>query len=337
MLVNREGSFIGMLVHRKISKQPLFLPGGRRLDFSGPALVMAVVNCNEDSFYPASRAAGKEAVERALEAEEEGASIIDFGGESTRPGSSYIDEEEELRRVIPAIKDFRKRSSLPVSVDTRKARVARAALDEGADIINDISGLDDDPDMARLCADSGAAVVLVHKKGLPLTMQEEPVYTNLFDELADFFRAAVERACGAGISAGRIILDPGFGFGKTVANNLEILRRIVYGAGASCDMSNACDAGITCNAGAALNGTAAKAKPFPRLAEICGKEYPLLIGLSRKQFIGELTGRDLQGRLAGTLAANGAAILGGADIIRVHDVGEHVDLAKVLFALRPED
>ena len=271
------------------------LPSGASLDFRGPALVMAIVNCNSDSFYAPSRALGDDAVEKALAAGGDGAAIVDFGAESTRPGAEYISAEEELKRLMPVIKAFRKRSRLPVSVDTRKAVVARAVLDAGADIINDISGLGDDPAMPLVCAERGAAVVLMHKKGVPLTMQENPVYENITDELRLWFKSAVERAAGAGISQSKIILDPGIGFGKSHENNLEILKYLV---------------------------------------EIRGKDYPLLIGLSRKSFIGEITGRCEAERLAGTLAANAAAIIGGAEIIRVHDVKEHVDLAKVLFALR---
>ena len=265
------------------------------MDFSGPALVMAVVNCTDDSFYAPSRALADKALEMALAAEEKGAKIIDFGGESSRPGSLYVSDETELGRVIPVIRAFRKRSSLPVSVDTRKALVARAALDAGADIINDISGLADDPEMAGLCAERGAAVVLMHKKGVPLTMQNSPVYENLAEELKSWFTSAVERAMAGGVSAEKIILDPGIGFGKNLNGNLEILKR---------------------------------------LAEICGKDYPILVGLSRKSFIGEITGRPAEERLAGTLAVNAAAIMGGAHIIRVHDVKEHTDLVKILYALR---
>ena len=277
----------------------MILPGGASLDFSGPVLVMAVVNCNDDSFYEPSRALNDRALEKALIAEEEGAAIIDFGGESSRPGSSYTSEETELERVIPAIKAFRKRSSLPVSVDTRKAAVARSALDAGADIINDISGLYDDPEMPALCAERGAAVVLMHKKGIPISMQDSPSYSNLAEELKSWFASAAARAVAAGISAEKIILDPGLGFGKNLCDNLEIIRR---------------------------------------LAEICGKDYPILVGLSRKSFLGEITGRSAEERLAGTLAANAAAIMGGANIIRVHDVKEHIDLVKILYALsaKPE-
>ena len=277
------------------SKHRVNLPSGAFLDFSGPALIMAIVNCNDDSFYADSRALGEKAVEKALAAEREGASIIDFGAESSRPGSLYISLEEELERLVPVLTAFRKRSSLPVSVDTRKAAVARSALDAGADIINDISALTDDPDMAQVCVSSGAAVVLMHKKGVPLSMQEDPRYDDVACELKNFFLKAAGRARAAGIPGEKIILDPGIGFGKTRENNLEILCR---------------------------------------LAEICGTDYPVMAGVSHKQFIGEITGRNEGEGLSGTLAANGAAIMNGASIIRVHDVREHVDLVKVLYALQ---
>ena len=258
---------------------------------------MAIVNCNEDSFYAPSRALGEEAVEKALSAEKEGAAIVDFGAESSRPGASYISEEEELARLIPVISSFRKRSSLPVSADTRRSSVAAAAIDSGADIINDISGMSDDPAMAKVCAEKGAAVVLMHKKGVPLTMQENPSYSNLTEEVNAFFKDSINRALTAGIPPEKIILDPGIGFGKSLKDNLRIIRL---------------------------------------LAEICGKDYPILVGLSRKGFIREITGCDMEDSLAGTLAANAAAILAGADIIRVHDVKEHIDLAKVLFSITRE-
>jgi len=273
------------------------LPSGVSLDFSGPALVMAIVNCNEDSFYAPSRALGEGAVEKALAAEKEGATIVDFGAESSRPRSSYISEKEELARLIPVITAFRKRSYLPVSVDTRKSSVAAAAIDSGADIINDISALSDNPQMAKICAEKGAAVVLMHKKGVPLTMQENPSYSNLTEEISAFLKDSVKRALAAGILPEKIVLDPGIGFGKSPKDNLRIIRL---------------------------------------LAEICGNDYPILVGLSRKSFIGEITGRDAEDRLPGTLAANAAAILAGADIIRVHDVREHVDLTRVLFSITKE-
>ena len=293
-----ERSFLDILLQNMMNISQMPLLDERSLTFNGPALVMAIVNCNEDSFYKPSRALREKAVEMALAAEKDGASIVDFGAESSRPGSSYVSAEEEMERLIPIISAFRKSSSLPVSVDTRKAVVAAAALDAGADIINDISALSDDPEMAGLAARRSAAVVLVHKKGIPLTMQEAPQYEDLIAEIGSFFRSAVARAAAAKIPEEKIILDPGLGFGKTLENNLEILSR---------------------------------------LAEISRRDYPILIGVSRKSFIGEITGRrDAERRLAGTLAANGAAIMGGANIIRVHDVKEHVDLAKMLFAIKPE-
>ncbi len=270
------------------------LPSGASLNFDGPALVMAIINCTDDSFYPPSRCGPENAVERALEAEAGGANIIDFGGESTRPGAAYVPLEEELRRVIPVIREFRKQSNLPVSVDTRKAEVARAVLDAGADIVNDISALEDDPEMGTLCADRGAVVVLMHKKGIPETMQDHPYYGNVVSEVHAYLTEAAAKARNMGIPEQRIIIDPGFGFGKRLEDNLDLLGH---------------------------------------LEELSGSVYPLLVGLSRKQFIGEITGRNTEGRLAGTLAANGIALSGGADILRVHDVAETSDLVKMMYAV----
>jgi dihydropteroate synthase len=255
-------------------------------------LVMAIVNCTNDSFFARSRAATAEiAVEKALRAEKDGADIIDVGGESTRPGASYIGADEELERVIPVIRGVRRRADIPLSVDTRKAAVAAAALEAGAAIINDISALEDDPGMARVCAEYRATVVLMHKKGSPKTMQNEPFYRDAVTEVALYLRDAAKRAADAGIARENIILDPGVGFGKRLEDNAALIMR---------------------------------------LGVIRALGYPVLVGLSRKTFIGDLTGRDAPERLAGTLAANAAAVMAGADIIRVHDVKESVDLVKVL-------
>jgi dihydropteroate synthase len=252
---------------------------------------MAIINCTGDSFYPGSHNAGpEEAVERALAAAAAGADIIDFGGESTRPGAAYVSAEEELRRLIPVIGAFRRREGTPISVDTRKVPVARAVLDEGADIINDISALEDDPAMGPLCAEWGAPVVLMHKKGIPADMQDAPYYHDVVGEVIAYLSQAAVRAEAAGIPREHIILDPGIGFGKRRDDNLDLI------------------AGLTA-------------------IRVLG--YPLLMGLSRKTFIGELTGRDVSQRLAGTLAANAVALMGGAGILRVHDVPETVDLVKV--------
>jgi dihydropteroate synthase len=271
----------------------LFLPGGALLDFSRPR-IMAIVNCTPDSFYaPLRSPTPEDAAHRALAAEEEGADIIDFGAEASGPGSLYIDETEEKRRLIPALRLFRRQSSLPVSVDTRKASVARAALDEGADIINDISALGD-PAMIPLCACRGAAVVMMHGEGLGFASSGNPP-EDLLKTVRSFLLSSARRAEEGGIPKERIIIDPGFGFGKSTEENLLMLAR---------------------------------------LAEIRCGDYPLLVGLSRKRFTGSLTRREAKDRLAGTLAANAAALIGGADIIRVHDTGPAADLAAAIGVLR---
>ncbi|GHV39438.1 hypothetical protein AGMMS49546_11480 [Spirochaetia bacterium] len=275
------------------------LPSGAKLNLGAapwtvPPLVMGIVNCNGDSFFPPSRARANEAVEKALGQLEDGAAIIDFGGESTRPGAAYVSADEELERLIPVIEGFRRRSPAAISVDTRKAAVTRACLEAGADIINDISALEDDPEMGPLCAEKKAAVVLMHKQGEPRNMQKSPKYTDAAAEVKAYLFEAARRAEQYGISRDKIILDPGIGFGKALADNLGIMNR---------------------------------------LAEICGSDYPVLVGLSRKTFVGELTGREAPDRLAGTLASNAFCLLKGARIVRVHDVRETVDLVKVLFGI----
>jgi dihydropteroate synthase len=256
---------------------------------------MGIVNCTADSFFAESHNhTPEEAVERALRAEAEGADLIDLGAESTRPGAFYISEEEELRRLIPVIRGFRKKSRLPLSVDTRRAAAARAALDEGADIINDISALEDDPAMGRLCAERKAPVVLMHKKGTPRTMQDDPRYEDPAGEVRAYLLEAVRRAGAAGIPEEHIILDPGIGFGKGLKDNLALIAA---------------------------------------LPELSVLGYPVLMGLSRKSFIGELTGREAGERLAGTIAANAAALLLGAAILRVHDVKEAADTVRIVRAL----
>ena len=259
---------------------------------------MAVINCNEDSFYSASRTSSPaRAVEMALKAEEDGADIIDFGAESTRPGADYIDGRTELKRLIPAIEAFRRHSNLAVSVDTRKAAVAGAALDAGADIINDISALEigesGAEEMLRLCAERAAPVILMHKKGNPPDMQNSPWYSDVVLEVKTYLLERAEKAAAGGIKKNRIMLDPGIGFGKRVEDNLRLINH---------------------------------------LAELRIDDYPVVIGLSRKSFLGELTGRSVEERLAATIVANAAAVMNGANIIRVHDVREAVDLVKVLRA-----
>jgi dihydropteroate synthase len=269
----------------------IILPSGAVLDFSRP-LVMSIINCTPDSFYQPSRVLGpEEAAEKALAAEAEGADIIDFGGESTRPGAEYVDEAEEIRRLIPAIKLFRRSSALPVSVDTRKAAAAHLALNEGADIINDVSALTFDPAMIPLCAERKAAVVIMHNTAIIKPREEGAA------EVRNTLLAAAEKAQARGIPREKIILDPGFGFNKSTADAILLLNH---------------------------------------LATIGGVVYPLLVGLSRKRFIGEITDRDTEGRLAGTVTANTIALLNGADIIRVHDTATAADTVKIIQAFRSE-
>ena len=268
----------------------------RKLHVGGGPLVMGIINCTPDSFYPGSRrTAAESAIGTALSMEESGADIVDVGGESTRPGSEYVGEDEELERVIPVIRGIREKSDIVISVDTRKATVAESALDAGADIVNDISALRDDPELARLVAREGVPVVLMHMRGTPRTMQKAPRYDDTVGEIAQELLSAVDRATEAGIDAARMIIDPGIGFGKRHEDNLRIL------------------AGI------------------PRLADL---GFPLLIGLSRKSFLGKITGREVQDRLAASLGANVCAAITGAHILRVHDVAETVDVLRVVRAIR---
>ena len=254
-----------------------------------PAFVMGIVNATPDSFFDKSRGG----VDDALRLIEDGAEILDIGGESTRPGSEYVRADEEIRRVLPVIEGVRKVSDIPISVDTRKFEVMKAAFEAGADILNDISALEDDERLAPFCAETKIPVILMHKRGNPSTMQKNTVYGNVFDEVNEYLKNRVDFALKAGIGADKIWLDPGIGFGKNVTDNFELMKRC----------------------GDFLDG-----------------KYPLLMALSRKTCIGEVTGRDIQGRLSGTLTANLLSVLRGAAMIRVHDVAEAVDSMKVLKA-----
>jgi len=277
-------------------QQVIFLGSERRLDFTAGPLVMGIINCTPDSFYPGSRRPGtEEAVAEAERMISFGADILDIGGESSRPGADYLDAEEELGRVIPVIEKIRERSDIPVSVDTRKARVAEAALDAGADIVNDISALKDDPDLAPLAAARRVPVILMHKKGVPKTMQENPEYSDPVREIAGELAGYAEAAMEAGILRENIIIDPGIGFGKRLQDNLAILRNL---------------------------------KTFSSLG------YPVLLGASRKSFLGMVLGADVEDRLGGTLAVHAWAVIHGADILRVHDVRETVEVIRVLSAIR---
>ena len=268
------------------------LAGGRAVRTSMHAFIMGILNATPDSFWERSRTGTlASGVDRALALVAEGADILDIGGESTRPGSQYVEADEEISRVIPLIREIRKYSSVPISVDTRKAAVMEAALDAGADICNDISALSDDPALTGVVARSGIPVVLMHKQGIPVSMQDNPVYTDVVRNVADYLFERARFAQESGIERSRIILDPGIGFGKRYVDNCALL------AG---------------------------------LAEIAAGGYPVLIALSRKSCIGEMTGRAAADRLPGSLAANLVAVQNGATFVRVHDVAQTRDTLSVL-------
>jgi dihydropteroate synthase len=248
---------------------------------------MGVVNVTPDSFSDGGRYFdSKAALAHARRLAGEGADIIDIGGESTRPGAAPVPEQEELKRVLPVVNDL---ADLPVSVDTRRPEVMKAALAAGASMINDVLALTE-PYALEAVAATGCAVCLMHMKGTPATMQREPRYDDVVVEVKAFLKDAVRKARFAGIGRDRIVIDPGFGFGKTAMHNLQLLRRL---------------------------------KEFEDL------EVTLLAGLSRKSTIGKLTGRLVEERLAGSLAMALLALQGGARILRVHDVKETRDVIAV--------
>jgi dihydropteroate synthase len=269
--------------------------GARLLDGPGP-FVMGVLNATPDSFSDGGAFLDPDAAAaRAFAMAEEGADLVDVGGESTRPGAPEVPAAEEIRRVVPVIARLRARGfPLPVSVDTRKGAVARAALAAGADLVNDVSGLSD-PDLARAVAEAGAPAVLMHMRGTPADMASRAVYRDVVAEVREELRAALGRAVAAGIPEERLVLDPGIGFAKTAEQSLALLAR---------------------------------------LAELRSLGRPLLVGPSRKSFIGKVTGAPVEARLPGTLAAVAAAVLAGAEIVRVHDVGPAREAARVAAAIR---
>jgi len=245
-------------------------------------LVMGILNVTPDSFSDGGRYTRvSAALERAREMVEEGADIIDVGGESTRPGAQPVPLEEELRRVVPVVEAIRAELDVPISVDTYKSEVARAALDAGAVMVNDISGLRFSPDMADVVAEYQAHVVVMHMKGTPRDMQKNPYYDDVVEEVKGFFSERLEFLQSMGVDLERVLLDPGIGFGKRVEDNLALIRGI------------------------------------PRFLDL---DRPVLIGPSRKSFIGDILGLPVEERLEGTLAAVSVAVFLGATVVRVHDV-----------------
>lgn len=271
--------------------------GRRTLDLSGRPCIMGILNVTPDSFSDGNQYFRHEAaVARALEMEAQGADIIDIGGESTRPDAPPVDDHDELRRVIPVIELLATRLKIPISIDTYKASVAKAALAAGAEIVNDISGLAFDKHMAEVVAAAGAGLVVMHTRGKPQEMQQNTCYADIIAEVSQYLSHSVSVAKAAGVKPERIVIDPGIGFAKDVEGNLEIIRRL---------------------------------QEFSQLGR------PILVGASRKAFIGKITGRVPAERIFGTAAVMALAIHNGATILRVHDVREMRDVADMARALCP--
>lgn len=269
------------------------------MHFDRRPYIMGILNVTPDSFSDGGKFFDrKKAVDQALRLVEEGADILDVGGESTRPGSDAVPEEEEIKRVLPVIQAAVRYTTVPVSIDTNKSGVARAALDAGAAMVNDVSALRFDEKMGAVVAEAGVPLVVMHLRGTPQTMQAGPIeYRDLMGEIRAFLEEAVSRAAEAGVEKEQIIVDPGIGFGKTPEHNLMILNRI---------------------------------------GELMALGRPVLVGPSRKAFIGKVLDKEVDQRLHGTAAAVAAAVAGGAHILRVHDVGPMRDVIEVTRAIHGE-
>ncbi|MGP1521922.1 MAG: dihydropteroate synthase [Treponema sp.] len=275
----------------------------RILTTEKPAYIMAIVNCTPDSFWEHSRSySPAQAAEKALEHFEAGADIVDIGGESSRPGSDYVSADEQIERIVPVIEEIRRRSSGVISVDTRLLSVMKAARQAGADILNDISALEDDTNLASFAASEKIPVILMHKRGTPLIMQRNTDYTDVVRDIASYLADRIEYAVSEGIAPEKIIVDSGVGFGKDRAANISLIR-----------------------SGAVM---------LDLIEERTGRRIMHnLMGLSRKTVIGEITGKETSARLAGSLAANMIAVQRGCTIVRVHDTAETADMLRVLNAL----
>jgi dihydropteroate synthase len=259
-------------------------------------LVMGVVNVTPDSFSDGGRHARPEqAVAHALALVEQGADLLDVGGESTRPGSVPVEPEEELRRVLPVVEALARQTAVPISVDTSKAEVARACLGAGASVINDVTALAGDPRMAEVVREWGAGAILMHMQGTPQTMQMAPTYADVVVDIYRSFEERLQSLAGLGLDVARLVIDPGIGFGKTLGHNLEVLAR---------------------------------------LDRFQGLGRPVCLGVSRKGFIGRLLGRPVDQRLAGALAVACHALARGAtQVLRVHDVAATLDAVRMWQAI----
>jgi dihydropteroate synthase len=263
------------------------------------AKVMGIVNVTPDSFSDGGLFLDPErAISHGLELTAEGADILDVGGESTRPGARAVSAATERERTRPVVEALAAAGGPPVSIDTSKAEVARAALDSGAAIVNDVTALRADPELGDLCAERDCGLVLMHMLGTPRTMQRDPTYGDVVDEVRAFLAERIEVAVAAGVAEQRIWVDPGIGFGKTVEHNLALLRR---------------------------------------LGELCELGRPIVVGTSRKSFLGAITGREVDRRLGGSVASNVIALAAGAEVFRVHDVlaaRQALDVAETILGRR---
>ena len=287
-----------MLVSPRMDHSPIFWKiGGHSFDVSAHGLIMGVLNVTPDSFSDCGEFYSPErALDHGLRMAAEGAQIIDIGGESTRPGAHAVSAEVEAKRVLPVLKMLRAQSPVAISVDTSKAVVARAALDAGASIINDVSGGRADADMLPLAADRGAALIIMHMQGTPETMQLAPTYNDVVAQVTDFFRQQYSRAIECGIDPLAIAFDPGIGFGKTLEHNLELLRN---------------------------------------LPQLRVENRPLAVGVSRKSFLGTVTGSsEMSARTSATIALTAVLRDRGANILRVHDVPENVAALRAAEAIQ---
>ena len=293
------GSFIRR--HRRSVFEPKTLTRhakDRLIEFSDRPLLMGVVNVTPDSFFDGGRYLdAAAAVAHAVRLVEEGADLLDIGAESTRPGADIVNEAEEYRRAIPVVAAVARAVTVPISIDTSKAVVARAALDAGAILVNDVTALRGDPAMVDVIAGTGAGIVLMHMHGTPRTMQQAPHYDDVVGEIAEFFEERIRFAMAHGIVGRQIILDPGIGFGKLLMHNLTLLAQ---------------------------------------LHRFMQFECPLMVGVSRKAFLGQLVNRSVQGRQWATAAAVAMAVDRGAGILRVHDVRAMKDVVQVAAAISQE-
>jgi len=275
---------------------PKIVLKNKTLDFSQRAYIMGVLNLTPDSFFDGRMFPEPEAaVQHAFRMEAEGADIIDLGGESTRPGAQAVPLKEEFKRVLPVLKRLSGRLKVPISIDTYKSEVAERCIQSGAEMVNDISGLYFDPRMKEIVARHQVPVIVMHMKGTPRDMQKDPQYRDLIGEILSFFRESISRADAAGVPADKIIIDPGIGFGKSFAHNLDILKGL---------------------------------ESF----KVLGK--PIMVGVSRKSFLGKILDLPVDERLEGSIAAALYAVLRGANIVRVHDVAATVRALRTVEAIQ---